>query len=321
MLLDLFITHWTEPWEVGKKAFQMLALQRLVNWDEVNITMVHDGSEKFPDEFFADIPCGVTQVCLSHRGVAAARNWCIEHATAKWIKFNDYDDMFANVYALKDILNVLDDEKNDMLWFDLLFEDKPENHRVFLKKDREPVFIHNKIFRRTFLMDNQIRFNESLTWCEDSAFLAVVEMEIDHKRIGKISCDSPIYLYNVRIGSLCNRPEIRFKNLQSFFDRHCYVAEQFFIRGHMEEYRTMIVRIMGDSYYTVNLAPGISESRREHEKRVFAYFDQHRDAFYACKRENFDLALAAVNRENYDGGEITEDALMEWIHSHERGER
>ena len=48
MLLDLFITHWTEPWEVGKKNFDMLALQRLIDWSEIRITLVHDGTEAFP---------------------------------------------------------------------------------------------------------------------------------------------------------------------------------------------------------------------------------------------------------------------------------
>ena len=65
----------------------------------------------------------------------------------------------------------------------------------------------------------------------------------------------------------------------------------------------------------------IEDRLRETLAGLFEYFDQHRDAFYACKPEDFDLALAAVNRENFDGGEISKEALMEWIHSHERGER
>ena len=214
MLLDLMITHWTEPWTVGAKAFRMLSLQRGVDWDNVRVTLVHDGSEKFPERYFGKYPFKVKQVCLPHGGIAAARNWCIEHSTAKWIKWNDFDDMFANVFALHDIMNVLETEDFDLLWFDLLWQD----HNILrIRRERNPVFVHDKVFRRSFLTDNQIRFNEELTWCEDSAFLSLVEMEINHQRIGKIKCDSPIYLYNVREGSLCNRPEIKFKNLQSFF--------------------------------------------------------------------------------------------------------
>lgn len=318
MLLDLYITHWTEAWEIGAPAIKMLSLQRLVDWNEVRITMVHDGTEPFPDEYFKDVPCGVNQVKIPHGGIAKARNWCIDHGDAKWIKWCDFDDSFANVYALWDILNVLPDDRNDLLWFELLWQDVPEKHRVFLKKDRDPVFVHNKVFKRSFLKEHHIRFQEDLTWCEDSAFLALIEMEINHERIGKIVTNNPPYVYNVRMGSLCNRPEIKFSNRKSFFRRHCYVANEFLKRNLMDEYRTMIVRIMGDSYYTIKLAPGITEDRSEHEREVWKYFDSHRDAFYSCRPEKFDLALAAVNRENFDGGEITKEAMMEWIHQHEK---
>ena len=38
------------------------------------------------------------------------------------------------------------------------------------------------------------------------------------------------------------------------------------------------------------------------------------------KPDKFDMALSAVNRENSDGGVITIEAMMEWIHHHERGD-
>ena len=318
-LLDLFITHWNEPWAVGEKGFQMLALQRMVDWDQINITLVHDGSERFPKKYFENYPFKVKQVCLPHGGIAKARNWCIKHAEAKWIRWHDFDDMLANVYALKDILTVLDNDKFDLLWFDLLCQDTVRgSNQLQLRQDRDPVFVHNKVFGRQFLVDHNILFQEHLTWCEDSAFLALMEMEIDHQRIGKIKCNSPIYLYIAREGSLCNRPEIRFKNLQSFFQRHIYVAEEFRKHGLTDQYNTMCVRVMCDSYYTLNLAPGIMEDKSEHEARVWAWYDEHREQFYSCKPEMFDMVITAVNRECFDGGEITKQAVMEWIEHHER---
>lgn len=317
MLLDLFITHWTEAWEIGKNAFQMLAAQIGVDWTKVRVTLVHDGSEEFPAEYFAGFPFEVNQVALTHRGIAAVRNWCIEHSNADFIKFNDFDDTFANVFALKSILDVLkkDDGRFDLIWFDLLWY---MDGRVYLRTERNPVFIHDKIFRRRFLEEHGIRFNESLTWCEDSAFLAIVEMEINTQRIGKIKCDSPIYLYICRQGSLCNRPEIKFQNLQSFFDRHCYVAEEFLKRGMMDPYYTMCVRIMADSYYTLVRAPGITEDKSEHEKRVFDWYRNHKEAFNACRPEMIPEVMTAVNKEDFDGGYITFDQVIAWIREHER---
>lgn len=318
MLLDIYITHYKEPWEVGDPAIRMLSIQRLVDWSQIRITMVHDGTEPFPQDNFYGLP--VRQVTIPHGGIAKARNWCIDDSEAEWIKWCDFDDSFANVYALRDVLNVLGDNRNEMLWFDLLHQDWEKNNRVFLRTNRDPVFVHNKIFRRRFLIDHKIRFPEHLTWCEDSAFLAVVEMEIDHNKIGKIKTNSPIYLYNVRAGSLCNRPEIKFANRQSFFHRHCYVAEEFKKRGFMGEYKTMMVRIMGDRYYTLVLHPGMNEDMTEHEKEVWEYYDAHREYYHKCDPKLFDMALAAVNRENNDGGEITKQALTEWIENHERGD-
>ena len=205
----------------------------------------------------------------------------------------------------------------DLLWFDLKWED---HGKVFIKKDRDPVFIHNKVFRRSFLQQHGIYFPEDLTWCEDSAMLALVEMDIDHNRIGRILSDSPIYTYLVRDGSLCNRPEIRFANLRSFFRRHCFVADEFLKRGLIDQYRTMCVRVMADSFYTLVKAPGITEDKSEHERLVWAWYDEHRAACKACRPEMFDLVLQAVNRERFDGGEITADDFMAWIQKHERGE-
>lgn len=317
MLLDLYITHWNEPWEIGEKGFQMLAMQRLVDWSKIRVTLVHDGSEKFPESYFAGMPFKVNQVCLPHGGIAKARNWCIEHGDAEWIKWNDFDDSFAHLYALRDMMNVLPAEKFDLLWFHMYWECYG---KVYIRRDRECIFVHNKLLRRSFLMDNQIRFQEDLTWCKDSAFFADVEMIINHERIGLIRCDAPIYCYAAREGSLCNRPEIRFQNLQSFFRRHTYVAEQFRNRGLIDQHNTMCVRVMGDSYYTLNLAPGITEDKSEHEKRVWKWFDEHRDAFYKCRPEMVDEVIEAVNRECFDGGTITKEALMDWIHRHERGD-
>lgn len=318
-LLDLFITHWTEPWSVGEKGFQMLALQRMVDWEQITITLVHDGSERFPESYFSAYPFKVEQVCLPHGGIAKARNWCIEHSSAKWIRWHDFDDMFANVYALKDIMTVLDTDDFDLLWFEMMCQDTlHDSLPVQLRQERDPVFIHNKVFYRKFLLDSGIRFNEELTWCEDSAFLALIEMEIDHQRIGKIKCNSPIYLYIAREGSLCNRPEIRFKNLQSFFQRHIYVAEEFRKHGLIDQYNTMCVRVMCDSYYTLNLAPGITDDKSEHEARVWAWFDEHKEQFYSCRPEMFDMVITAVNKECFDGGVITKQAVMDWINKHER---
>ena len=295
----------------------MLSLQRAVDWSQIRITLVHDGTEPFPDEYFDGMPFKVNQFGIPHGGIAKARNWCIDHSKATWIKWCDFDDMFAGVYSVQQIMNVLNNDQFDLLWFDLLCDD---HGKVINRTERNPVFVHDKVFRRSFLLDKGIRFKEDLTWCEDSAFLALIEMDIDHQRIGKIKAQAPIYLYIVRDGSLCNRPEIKFANLKSFFKRHCYVAEEFKKRGLTAQYNTMCVRTMADSYYTLVKAPDIEEDKTEFAAEVWRWYEDHREAIGDCTKPDFDLVMRAVNRERYDGGEITGGEFIEWIRKHERGE-
>ena len=292
-------------------------MQRAVDWSQIRITLVHDGTEQFPDEYFDGMPFTVNQFSIPHGGIAKARNWCIDHSEATWIKWCDFDDMFAGVYSVQQIMNVLNNDQFDLLWFDLLCDD---HGKVINRTERNPVFVHDKVFRRNFLLDKGIRFKEDLTWCEDSAFLALIEMDIDHQRIGKIKAQAPIYLYIVRDGSLCNRPEIKFANLKSFFKRHCYVAEEFKKRGLTAQYNTMCVRTMADSYYTLVKAPDIEEEKTEFAAEVWRWYEDHREAIGDCTRSDFDLVMRAVNRERYDGGEITGEEFIEWIKKHERGE-
>lgn len=309
MMLDIFITHYNEPWEVGKKAFDMLGLQRCVDWSQIRVTLVHDGVEPFPYSYFEGYPFTVNQVSIPHSGIAGARNWCIDNSTAEWIRWCDFDDMFSGVYALRTITESLEHAENyDMLWHDVFMELHGARYK---KTDRDPVVVHGKLFRRKFIQDHGLRFNEDLTWCEDSAFLAVLEMEIDNHRIGKITTESPIYVWIHREGSLCNRPEIRYSNLQSFFRRHCYVADEFLKRGLMDPYYTMIGRIMCDSYYTLRVA-GLAEDTSDHERRVWEYFKAHRDDFLKCRKKAFDAVIEATNKEN-ENCNITRDQVVSWL--------
>ena len=319
-LLDLFITHWTEDWRtIVKKGFDILALQRMIDWEEIQVTLVHDGTPIYPCEYFGDYPFPVRQISLPHGGIAAARNWCIDHSTAEWIKWCDCDDMFNNVYSLKRMMDALRDGKGyDLLWFDMTAE-KKDGKTCYLKSERDPVLIHNKAFRRSFLIDHDIRYNEELTWCEDSAFLAVMEMEIDHRRIGKIKCEAPIYAWIVRDGSLCNRPDIIGDNRRSFLKRHKYVREEFKKRGFMGPYYTMTVRIMADAYRHIVLETW-DEDNSDYVRDVIDFYRDNRDDFFKVSADKFQMVLNAVEQESiYEEGDklyirqIDRAEFLKWL--------
>jgi glycosyltransferase involved in cell wall biosynthesis len=86
MTLDLIITHYKSPFSLGKPFFDMVAMQRNINFDDVGVILVNDGEEsRLPDELFKDYPYKVTNITVPHGGVSKARNTGIQASKADWV--------------------------------------------------------------------------------------------------------------------------------------------------------------------------------------------------------------------------------------------
>ena len=116
MLLDIIITHYNESFEMGKKLLDSIQLQRGISREDFRVVIVNDGIEnKISDYCLNDYTFHLENVAIPHAGVSAARNYGIDNSTAKWVMFCDFDDMFASIYALRNIITLLDTEDYDIL--------------------------------------------------------------------------------------------------------------------------------------------------------------------------------------------------------------
>ena len=85
-MLDLIIPHYTEPWQVGKKMFDMLDIQRGMDFAKIRVIVVNDGEDHALDQScLQDRPYRAEQISIAHAGVSAARNAGLRYASAKWI--------------------------------------------------------------------------------------------------------------------------------------------------------------------------------------------------------------------------------------------
>ena len=151
-LLDIIITHYNEPWSDGKKLFDMLKMQRGVNWNDVRVILVQDGDDDQLDleRIMRVYPFVKTVLHLIHGGVSAARNNGLEVADADWVMFCDYDDTFYTVDSLYRILESIREagDRADLLWSDIWIEMvTPEGKWIKRKKEWNTVFIHGKVYR------------------------------------------------------------------------------------------------------------------------------------------------------------------------------
>ena len=105
-----------------------------------------------------------------NKGCGGARNLGIRNATSPYITFIDADDCWSNCLSIEIMYNRIKTEKVDMLAGDFESEMRQDDGIAIKKIERSPVWTHNKFYRRQFLLDNNLFFNENLRINEDMEF-------------------------------------------------------------------------------------------------------------------------------------------------------
>lgn len=251
-MLDIVITHYTEPWEVCRRLLETLDAQRGVDWEQVRVTIVNDGGFRLPKDKLYCLNIVPQQKDIPHSGISAARNAGIRLAQEPWIMFCDCDDCFSNVFALADILNVLNDpeteQRYDMMWTKVWAEDLEKNQVYQIQDIKIMVFIHGKVYRREFLLKNGIWFDERLTFNEDSAFNAMIRSRIPDSRIGEISMFAPAYVWISREGSVTQKEGADDQAAVGQMLRNILVADDYKIHKP-QEFSGMVTRVTYDAFF------------------------------------------------------------------------
>lgn len=251
--LSIIITHCKEEWKDCYKMFSMLEIQRGVNFDDVEIIVVQDGTQYKLSSLMIDCErfhCTIVNtesVNGNPAGVSAARNKGLSEATAPWVMFCDCDDMLYCADSLNRILTSIDQTGNrgDLLWAPIWIEYNGKHWNKVLK-EWNSVFIHGKVYRRQFLIDNTISFDTELSYAEDALFNAEVAMCIKPSRIGRIPevtymwCQRPESLSSYTGGDAernLNLYKMRLKRCR-LYDKHNmhYEAETSAIRAALDYY-------------------------------------------------------------------------------------
>lgn len=317
MKLQILIPQYKETDEVIKPLLDSIALQQGVDFSEIGVVICNDGSDTFLSrELLESYPFNTVYFQEPHRGVSGTRNACLDHAVAEYVMFCDADDMFVNNCGLYSIfLNI--DAGFDSLNSAFIEEakDRRTNRTVYITHENDATFIHGKVHRRQYLIDQKIRWNEELTIHEDSFFNVLCLNLSERVRY----CSTPFYLWKWRADSVCRHdPKYMLKTYRNLIDSNDALVDELIKRGIMDKAFYFVTFMVLETYYTMNKPEWIDQENVEYkiatERRFADYFKKRKELWDNVpiydKMKVSDQVRSKVLREGMQMEAVT---IFEWL--------
>lgn len=277
MKLQILIPHYNETAEEIKPMLDSIAVQQSVDFKEVGVIICHDG-EDIEYLSLPEYPFKIEQINITHSGVSAARNACLDAATADYVMFCDADDMFYSVCGLYIIFREIDNGGFDSLVSLFIEESRnPENGEiVYINHEMDSTFVHGKVHKRQYLLDKKIRWNDNLTIHEDSFFNILCQNLSENVKY----CPMPFYLWKWRDASVCRHdPKYILRTYKNMLDSNDALIDEFIKRGIQDKALFFTAFMIFDAYYTMNKPEWVNQENKEYrdntELRFADYYKKH----------------------------------------------
>lgn len=277
--LDILVPMYNEDQSVVKPLLDSIAIQQNVNLkDDVGVIICIDGgTAELSDEFIANYPFAIEVHKEPHRGVSATRNACFDYSNADYVMFCDCDDMFCNVCGLWVMFREMNDGFDSMVSV-FLEESRDPNTKepVYINHDHDSTFVHGKLHRRKYLVDKNIRWNDSLTIHEDSYFNILCQNLSTNVKY----CSVPFYLWKWRDDSVCRHdPKYILKTYNNMLDSNTALINEFIRRGMQDKAMFFAVFMIFDAYYTMNKPEWIDQENQDYRMKTEKRFAQYYKTF------------------------------------------
>ena len=318
MKLQILVPQYKETDDLVKPLLDSIALQQSVHFNDIGVVIVNDGTDvHLSDEFINSYPFKVEYYLNEHKGVSATRNACLDHATADYVMFCDADDMFYNMCGLYIIMREINGDGFDSLMSAFTEEtrDPKTKQIVYINRDVDSTFVHGKVHRRQYLIDNNIRWNDELTVHEDSYFNCLCQ----HLTKEVKYCSIPFYLWKWRDESVCRHdPDYILKTYNNMLESNTALVHEFQRRRRYDDAQFFATTMIFDAYYTLNKKEWIDQTNKHYkeavEKRFVKYWKEFKNLYETLEEEKKLQIIAGVRTRMFGEGLMLESITFDdWI--------
>lgn len=322
MKLQILVPQYKETDEVVKPLLDSIALQQNVDFNDVGVIICNDGSDVFlSEEFLNSYPFKVEYFKEPHRGVSGTRNACFEHSTAEYVMFCDADDMFYNVCGLWLLSREMEIGFDSMVSL-FVEETRDMNDRrpIYINREMDSTFVHGKVHRRQYLVNQNIRWNEKLTIHEDSFFNILCQNLSPNVKY----CQTPFYLWKWRDDSVCRHdPKYILKTYRNMIDSNEALVDEFLSRGMQDKAAFYTAYIIFDAYYTMNKPEWTDQENKEYrdatEKHFARYFIKRKQLWEAVSpSDKMAISNQVRSRSVAEGMRMEAITVFDWLKKMEK---
>ena len=321
--LSICITHYDEDYfTTVKRLLDSITIQQGIDFEDIEVVIVNDGNIRpLWDYVVTAYPFQIKIFTIEHAGVSAARNKALAESVGEYVMFCDCDDMFLSVCSLYVMFKELNSGDYDTMTSLFVEENLDANKKyVYINHDNtDCTFIHGKVHRRQFLIDNDIWWNEALTIHEDSYFNCLCQRVARPERIKR--CDSAYYLWKYRPDSVCRRDsDYMLKTYCNMIDSNTALVEQFLKRGMTDSAKYYVTCMVFDTYYTMNREPWLAKENRKYKKKVTeamkVYYAKYKDLLEETDElTRVEIIRDIKNRSYFQGVVLESFTFDDWLAS------
>ena len=316
--LQILVTQYKESDEIVKHLLDSISLQQGIDFNNIGVIICNDGSPEtaLSESLLNSYKFDINYYMEPHRGISGTRNACLDHSDAEYIMFCDADDMFLNNCGLYMIKDEMTKGQFDFL-MSTFVEQKPITQDIcaFINHEDDCTFVHGKVYRRQFLIDNDIRWNEDLIYHEDHYFnVLCLEYSTDTR-----NCKMPFYLWKYRFDSTVrDGGTYMLKTYPDWLKANAALVDELINRFKFGEAQFHVVKTIYSAYFDLDKPewhdPKNKEYKEKAEQKVKWYYDKFQDIYdEVTAQRSWEILKIARDKITKQGKYLESITFYDWI--------